>query len=315
MSDEVTRSPLRIGVVAPSGVVELDKLDAGIACLEARGHTVREAPHVRESWRAFAGKDDDRLADFVEMASANDIDVVMAARGGYGWSRLLHRLDWPHIAATGKAFVGFSDFTAFSMAAMRHGLASFAGPMVAAEFSGPDGDDLAFVEAHFWPMLRGEPVTVGPVEDPAANTIRGAITGPLWGTNLTLLTHLAGTPFMPQVEGGILILEDVTVQPYALERMLWQLLHAGVLGRQRAIILGHFVACEPARHRYPYSIAEVVETLRTTLQIPVLTGFPFGHVRRKCTVPVGGTGVLSFADGTYTLLMTPPASMQIPPFR
>ena len=128
------------------------------------------------------------------------------------------------------------------------------------------------------------------------------VDGRLWGGNLSLLAHLAGTPYFPAIEGGILYVEEIAEEPYAIERLFLQLYHAGSLGRQSALVLGDFTDCEPVNPaRYPYSMEEVVETLRLTLPFPVLTGLPFGHVRRKVTLPFGAPGTLSIREGGYSL--------------
>ena len=128
------------------------------------------------------------------------------------------------------------------------------------------------------------------------------IDGTLWGGNLSLLTHLVGTPYFPAIEGGILYVEEVAEEPYAIERLFMQLYHAGVLSSQRALLLGDFADCTPTNPlRYPYSMEEVVETLRQLLPYPVLTGLPFGHVPRKVTLPFGAPGTVSIREGGFTL--------------
>ena len=127
------------------------------------------------------------------------------------------------------------------------------------------------------------------------------ISGPIWGSNLSMLTHLVGTPFMPDIDGGIMFVEEIAEQPYAIERMLLQLFHAGILQRQKALLCADFTDCEPAAGRFPYSIAHVVDTLRTLLPFPVLTGLPFGHVAKKLTIPFGADATLAISDNAYTL--------------
>ena len=109
----------------------------------------------------------------------------------------------------------------------------------------------------------------------------------LWGGNLALVASLLGTPWWPQVKGGVLFLEDVGEHPYRIERMLAQLLHAGVLARQKAIVLGQFTEYKLTPHDRGYSMAKVVDWLRSQLKVPVLTGLPFGHVPTKVLLPVG----------------------------
>ena len=291
-----------IGLFAPSGVVDSARMNAAVAALTARGYRVSSAPDTDKQWRYFAGTDEQRLASFHAMLADDSIDAMMMVRGGYGWSRLLHRVDWDAVAASVKSFVGFSDFTAFSLAALaKANLITFAGPGAAVDFGGAEDTaetrrDHAFLEAHCWPVLAGEPVSAGPFADGFAYHPR-IISGPLWGSNLSLLAHLAGTPYMPDIVGGILFVEEIGEQPYAIERMFLQLFHAGILQKQKAILLADFSDCEPEAGRFAYAMEHVVDTLRTMLPIPVLTGLPFGHVARKLTLPFGAPARLSI-DGT-----------------
>ena len=126
-----------IGLFAPSGVVDLQRMSAAVAALTARGYRVVKAPDTEKQWRYFAGTDDERLASFRAMLADDSIDAMMMVRGGYGWSRLLHRVDWDAVAASAKSFVGFSDFTAFNLAALaKANLITFAGPGAAVDFGG-----------------------------------------------------------------------------------------------------------------------------------------------------------------------------------
>jgi muramoyltetrapeptide carboxypeptidase len=235
---------------------------------------------------------------------------MMIIRGGYGWSRLLHRIDWDLVASARKTMVGFSDFTALNLAALaKCRLITFAGPGAAIDFGGADdGDDIqpdhTFTEAHCWPALRGAAIQAGPFDCPHAYASQ-TMTGPLWGSNLSLLAHLVGTPYLPAIEGGILFLEEIGEQPYAIERMFLQLFHAGILQKQQAIILGDFTDCEPEAGRFPYSMEHVVETLRELLPMPILTGLPFGHVARKLTLPFGAPARLSIVESSFTLELNP----------
>ena len=295
-----------IGVFAPSGVVNIPRLDAAVTALEAMGHRVIVAADIGAQWRSFAGTDDERLASFHAMLANPDIDMMMMARGGYGWSRLLHRVDWQAVGRSRKLFCGFSDFTAFSLGALaKANLVTCAGPGAAIDFGGADDNedtqaDHRYTQAHCWPVLRGEAVTTEPFACEHGYPAQ-TISGPIWGSNLSMLTHLIGTPFMPGIDGGILFIEEIAEQPYAIERMLLQLFHAGILQRQKALLFADFTDCEPAAGRFPYSMAHVVDTLRTLLPFPVLTGLPFGHVAKKLTIPFGADATLAIGDNVYTL--------------
>ena len=281
-------------------------MSAAIAALAKRGYRVVVAPETQMQWRYFAGTDEQRLDSFHTMLADPTIDAMMMVRGGYGWSRLLHRIDWNAVAASQKTFVGFSDFTAFNLAALAQAnLITFAGPGAAIDFGGAEDKpetqaDHAFMEAHCWPALAGDSVSAGPFKNSyayAPNTLSGA----LWGSNLSLLAHLVGTPYMPNIEGGILFLEEIGEAPYAVERMLLQLFHAGILQQQKALILADFSDCEPEPDRFPYAMEHVVETMRELLPMPVLTGLPFGHVARKLTLPFGAVAELRILPGTFSL--------------
>ncbi len=294
------REPATIGICAPSGRVDEASLALGVARLKDLGHRVVIPEETLHTWRYFAGTDAERLAGFHALVDDPSIDLVMAARGGYGITRLLPRIDWSRVAASGKAFVGFSDFTAFNMAAYAcSNLLTFHGPMLSIDFGKEEPD--TFMEQHFWMALGRDSHRI---EDIACEHeyAERRIDGTLWGGNLSLLAHLAGTPYFPAIEGGILYVEEVSEEPYAVERLFHQLYHSGTLARQRALVLGDFTDCVPTNPvRYPYSMDEVIETLRALLPFPVLTGLPFGHVARKATLPFGAPGTLSLRDDGYSL--------------
>jgi muramoyltetrapeptide carboxypeptidase len=292
-------APATIGIVALSGSVDPARLDEGIARLEAAGHRVAVAGQARSRWRYFAGTDAQRLEGLHRMLEDPSIDVVMAARGGYGLTRLLPAIDWARVGASGKAFAGFSDFTAFNCAALAlAGLATLHGPMLAVDFG--DGDPDEFMRRHFESTLAGAEDSETVACD--HGLAHGSIAGTLWGGNLSMLAHLAGTRYLPAVDAGILYVEEIAEEPYAIERLFLQLHHAGILARQGAILLGDFTDCVPRNpERYPYAMDEVVETLRAIAPCPVLTGLPFGHVARKLTLPFGMPARLAIGDDGYTL--------------
>ena len=294
--------PFKATTVALSGSVDAERLQRGVARLAEHG-VVHDAPAAAlEQWQYFAGDDRHRL-DALTAALQGAADVVLFARGGYGLSRLLAEIDWKAVAASGKVFCGYSDVTAFSLAAFAHErFVTFAGPVTAGEFA--QTDDLAardFSEAHFFGLLAASEYNYVPVTSDL-DYGHQRIDGTLWGTNLAMITHLVGTPYMPVINDGILVLEDIGEAPYRVERMFWQLKHAGILDRQRAIVLGAFTDCEPAASmRYPYSMVEVLQTLREIAPCPVLTGFQFGHIPGKVTLPIGAPATLLVDGARYTM--------------
>ena len=293
---------LKIHALSLSGSAAAERVAAGAARLTQLGLTVTLPDAALGEWRYFAGTDDARLKALND-AIHSDADIVMFTRGGYGLSRLLHRIDWQDIKASKKIFCGYSDITAFNLAALAESnYVTFSGPMLASDFA--QTDDIparGFTEANFFGLLRGETYAYPECGNDIATPAQ-TINGTLWGTNLSMIANLVGTPYMPHIDDGILVLEDVAEAPYRIERMFWQLKLAGILDKQRVIILAEFSDCEPTNGtRYPYSMAEAIETLREIAPCPVLTGFPFGHVPAKVTLPIGVPASVAIDGARYVL--------------
>ena len=281
----------RIYIFSPSSAVR-DKAAArrGIARLKALGHDVEVDPAAFAVHMRFAGDDDTRLAA-IQRAAESGADIALITRGGYGLTRLLPRLPYKAIAKAvkgGTAFVGLSDFTAFQNAVLAQtGAVTWSGPVLGEDF-GVEGEPDDIMLACFEDLVAGQGEGAG-WQLPRAEARNEPFNakGVLWGGNLAIMAALAGTPWMPKVKGGILFLEDVHEHPYRIERMLTQLLYAGVLGRQKAVLLGHFTNYKPYPHDKGFKLQTVVEWLRAQIDAPVLTGLPFGHVRTKVALPVG----------------------------
>jgi muramoyltetrapeptide carboxypeptidase len=295
-------APIKFTTVALSGSIDPAHLHLGAERLRALGHAVDVPDAAFAEWRYFAGDDDLRLKA-LDAALESDANVVLFGRGGYGLSRILHRIDFERVDASRKVFCGYSDVTAFSLAALaKANYVTYAGPVLAGVIpETADADVQQFVSSEFFDVLANrEHVYPECANDVALLT--QTIEGMLWGTNLAMISHLVGTPFMPVIDDGILLIEDIAEQPYRVERMLWQLKHAGILDRQRAVVLGQFTQCEPSPSlRYAYAMHEVIETLREMVSCPVFTGFPFGHVAKKTTLPTGARAALSVAADGYQL--------------
>jgi muramoyltetrapeptide carboxypeptidase len=286
-----------IGLYAPAGfATEPAAVERAVARLEALGHRVIVDSTCTSRWQRFAGTDEARLAAIARMAADPRIDLAIAVRGGYGWSRLLDRLDFPALAAARKRWLGHSDCTAFQLAALAHaGMTTFAGPMGAYDFGAQTPS--AYTLEHCWGLLGNERYEIEcPLDGP---DFAGEAT--LWGGNLALVAHLVGTPHFPHVDGGILFLEDIGEHPFRVERMLYQLHFAGVLARQRAVLLGSFTAYDLGPTDNGYDVAAMVAHVRERLCPHLYTGLPFGHVREKLTLPVGGRCALKVRDGRARL--------------
>lgn len=275
---------------ASSAVRDKAAVRRGVARLKAMGHEVELDTAAFATHMRFAGDDETRLAA-IHRAAASGADVAMITRGGYGLTRLLPAIRYKAVAKAiekGTRFVGVSDFTAFQNAVLaRTGAVTWAGPAVGEDFGG-EGEPDDITQACFEDMVSGQGEGAGwqlPRGEQASEPLE--VQGVLWGGNLAVLASLTGTPWLPAIRGGILFLEDVHEHPYRVERMLTQLLHAGVLGSQKAIVLGHFTNYKPAPHDKGFGLKTVVGWLRSQIKAPVFTQLPFGHVPTKVTLPVG----------------------------
>ncbi|MGZ8254206.1 MAG: LD-carboxypeptidase [Burkholderiaceae bacterium] len=280
-----------VGLVAPSGFLpDPAVIDRAARFFTQQGWRVVAGESVFAREQRFAGPDALRQAELQRFATDPAIDLVLSARGGYGLSRLLDRIDYAAIRARRGALVGYSDFTGFSLALLAHGGVSFAGPS-AGDFGALQPDP--FTVEHFFGVLGARTYAVGLTLDGPARTFEGR----LWGGNLAMVLSVVGTPFMPRVRDGILFVEDVNEPAYKIERMFLQLLHAGVLQKQQAVVLGDFDPVTPMPNDNGFDLPSVVARLRKLSGVPVYTGLPFGHVRRKLTLPVGGRARLAVRRG------------------
>ncbi|THT99244.1 LD-carboxypeptidase [Lampropedia puyangensis] len=282
----------RVYVYSPSGAVQ-DKvaIRRGARYLTKAGYdmVLDEAVFARQT--RFAGDHATRLAA-IKRAADSGADVALISRGGYGLNHLLPLIDYAHVAQSidaGVQWMGFSDFTALQLAVLaKTGRVTWAGASLGVDLGHADGPDeitLACFEDVAFRVGEGAGWRIGKDNaEYAGLDLQGAT---LWGGNLAVLSAMVGTPYFPQVDGGVLFLEDVAESPYRIERMLIQLEQAGVLGAQKALVLGHFTHANVTAHDRGFNLKTVVQALRDRLQIPVLTQLPFGHIRTKVCLPVG----------------------------
>ncbi|MDE2416255.1 MAG: LD-carboxypeptidase [Burkholderiales bacterium] len=280
-----------IYIYSPSGAVR-DKaaFKRGVKRLQSLGHEVEVDTDALASHTRFAGDDAQRLAA-IHRAATSGADVALISRGGYGITRLLPDIRYKTLAkAIGKGtrFVGISDFTALQLALFaKTGAITWAGPAVCEGFGAlPAPDDI--MEDCFADMLHDRGEGAGWRQHPGTDSVNKVVRGAtLWGGNLSILVSLLGTPYFPKIKSGVLFLEDVSEHPYRLERMLTQLLHAGVLAQQKAIVLGQFTGFSLTPHDRGYRLDTVVHWLRSKVKATVISNLPYGHVQTKVMLPVG----------------------------
>ncbi len=308
----------QIHLIAPSGAsLDIRTPFLGIEWLNQQGLEVLNTACVSRVEQRFAGTDAERLTDLNQLANVSPKTVVVAMRGGYGLHRLLPDIEWDAIASAinnGLQICGHSDFTVFQLGMLaKTGAITLAGPMLNFDFAsqGEQGANLApneFMWNHFQTAIKQRKVDCN-VKAPQPfykKSTAGKASGMLWGGNLTVLTGLLGTPYLPsnqQTQGGILFLEDVNEHPYRIERMLMQLLDAGVLSNQSAILLGGFSAYRLYDNDRGYALESAIDAIRKRLpdNIPVLTGLPFGHQVEKLTLPVGAQAHVQYDATGFTI--------------
>lgn len=292
-------APKGIYLISPSGAVadpsRIEMARERLGELGFRTVLDRAALAVHER---FAGTDKQRLAGIARSLTQKQ-PIVMATRGGYGLSRLLPFIDWQAVADSGKIFIGQSDFTVFNLALLaKTGAPSYAGPTAVFDFGVKKVDELT--ADLFLECMRGELEILG-FESPGSDPVDAR--GILWGGNLAMVASLVGTPYLPKIKGGILFLEDISEHPFRIERMLTQLWHAGVLARQKAIVLGRFTDYRLAAHDNGFDMPSVVRWLREHVKVPVVTGLPYGHVKVKATLPIGRKVGIATEDGMAHLVL------------
>ena len=277
----------RIGIAAPAGPYSHKKFENGIRVLEELGFEPVIPSCLAARNRYLAGSDAHRARIFMQFITDPSIDAVWCARGGYGSMRLLPLLDYALIRDNPKIVIGFSDITALLVTLYaRCAFVTYHGPVITSLGEG----SLATKSSITQVVTRGETVTLfsntGQIISP------GEGIGPVIGGNLTILSHLMGTPFMPSLDGHILFVEDCDEKPYRIDRMITQMRLSGCLDHISGLMLGCFSDCGSS-----LEISAIFEDCFKGWNIPVLGGFDIGHKRTNLTIPIGVRAHLSTNDG------------------
>ena len=287
-----------VAIIALSGcALDNDAVERGLHVLRERGFVVHNYYRHDQLFQRFGATDAERLSQLDAAIDDPAVQIVMALRGSYGVSRLLPKIDYQRLSASGKYFVGHSDFNALQFALLaKTGAASFCGPMICDDFSRAELSP--YTLDHFFACITGD---THRIQFKSLNNPLADVHGLLWGGNLAMLTHLLGTEYFPDVSDGILFVEDIAEHPYRVERMMLQLHFAGVLDKQKAIVFGDFSAYKLASFDNGYNFDEMISYLRETLAVPVLTGLPFGHIKEKVSLVIGSQAHL-LSDGEVVSL-------------
>jgi muramoyltetrapeptide carboxypeptidase len=273
-----------VGVVAPASFARQDRIDDGVKALQAAGFTLRFAENaLARGPLFFAGTPEQRIADLHAAFADDDSQVIMALRGGYGSNYLLDKLDLELIRQHPKPFFAYSDLTGTQLYLLdKLGLPVFHGPMLAADFYLEDGVHLP----SFTAALGGEAYSIGDAEG-LRILCAGTAKGTLYGGCISILVSLLGTAYEPQTEGKLLFLEDVGAKPYQIDRMLWQLRHAGKFEGVRGIVFGEMLDCaSPGADAY--LLERAILSALDGIDVPVAFGLRSGHVSRQNVTLVFG---------------------------
>ncbi len=291
-----------ISVIASASFAQPDRVERGMEKLRALGFAPRLGQHTRERGPLFfAGTAEQRLADLHAAFIDPGAGAIASLRGGYGSNYLLEGLDLDLIRSHPKPFFAYSDLTGVQLRLLDQlGLPAFHGPMVAADFSVGHGVHLSSFQA----ALAGQPYSVGAAE--GMRTLKsGTARGTLYGGCLSILASLLGTPWEPQTEGKLLFLEDTGAKPYQVDRMLWQLRHAGKFKGVRGVVFGEMLECiSPGAP--PQLLEDVILHAFREFDGPIAIGLRSGHVsRQNVTLTFGVEAELRAAEKAQLNLLEP----------
>jgi muramoyltetrapeptide carboxypeptidase len=282
MPAKILPPPLKPGdllrVIAPSGALrEFEAFERSIEIWRSRGYKLEIIPKIDDKWGYLAGTDENRRQQLAAAWQDPDCRGILCARGGFGSTRILEDWNWPN-SALPKWLIGFSDITALLWSLYTAGISGVHGPVLTTLVDEPDWSIqrlLDWVEGSSFTPLKG------------CGWGGGVVNGTLLPGNLTVATHLLGTPILPHLDGVILALEDVTEAPYRIDRMLTQWRLSGAMSKVCGIALGGFTRCEAPPTVPSFSVEEVLRDRLGDLGIPIVSDLPFGHDSPNAALPVG----------------------------
>ena len=278
--------------MSPGFAVKRASLDSGLVVLERLGYEVRLGEHVLTRYGYLAGDDEQRASDLRALLGRPELSALWFARGGYGTARLLPEVPWATLRRDPKLLIGYSDLTAlFNAVIDRTPAICLYGPVVTEL-----GEPRAWHGPSLRTLLAGRPLTMRFARRDVL--VEGRAAGRLIGGNLSVLTHLLGTPYQPDFRDAILFLEETGEQTYRVDRMLTQLRQSGALRKLAGVLLGAIAA--PARRRFPSDrrLDDVLNEALVPLGVPVIRGLAAGHLAGKRTLPLGARTVIDCASRT-----------------
>ena len=289
-----------IAVIAPCSAAAEDKALKGIEYLRDKGFIVKTADNLFEQSGHMAGSDEHRISSFNEFWADKDVKALFCVRGGYGIQRILPKIDYDLISDNPKILVGYSDISALSSAILaKSGLITFSGPMVASDM-GENFD--TFSEELLWRILMGHPLIDNPQEQPLVVYKKGYAEGNIFGGTLTVLLPYFGTSYVPDLEGAILVLEDVGENIGRLDRHFHHLRYQGIFDKISGLVLGEFNDCFPEEIDAIDGLKSILDSALEGYDFPVVMNFAYGHIKKRVTLPIGMRAKLTTDPPNFSLI-------------
>jgi muramoyltetrapeptide carboxypeptidase len=289
-----------IAITSPAGAVWEDaQIEKFVGILNGFGFNIVLGNTLKQKLGYFSGTDSDRAKELNRFFEDKNIKGIFCMKGGWGCARILEQLDYKIIAQNPKILIGFSDITTLLNAIYaKTGLITFHGPV------GNSGWN-DFTSDVFKSIIMNAEQSVFPTgpnaEDKIITFNKGTATGILAGGNLTVISSLIGSGYLPDWKGKILFLEETKEEPYRIDRMLTQLKLAGVFKQLNGVAIGKFVKCEAEEPLKAFTFMQVLEQHFKILTIPVFYGLMTGHIENKLTLPVGAEVIMNADSGTLEL--------------
>ena len=283
-----------------------EEVTIAVEGLQAMGFEVLLGKHIFDRYGNLAGKDEDRAADINEMFANKKVDAIMAMHGGWGSARILSLIDYEIIKKNPKIFIGYSDITALLLGIYSQTrLVTFHGPVGSSTWN-------AFTVDYFKNTLidgnatrMSNPIRKGDalvqMEDGIYTIQGGTASGRLIGGNLTVLSHILGSMYVPDFKGAILFLEDVQEDTYRIDRMMTQLKITGILNQLSGVVFGKCTDCPPSKNYGSLTLEDIFEDHIKPLKIPAFSGAMIGHIKDKFTVPIGIEATIDADEGVIKL--------------
>lgn len=297
-----------IGLITPAGVLD-DEESISIAreIFETLGFKVKEGKHIRSRYGNLAGTDQERIADIHDMFADKTVKAIVCIRGGSGTSRLLDRLDYKLISNNPKILLGYSDITALILALYaKTGLVTFHGAVGISTWTKKLAEAFNAQFIANQPAIFENPKSKGDnivqTKDRIATIHPGSAEGILLGGNMTVLTGLCGSSYLPDFKDKILFIEEVDEDMERVDRMFCQLKNAGILGAIKGFVFGKCTNCKPSSGYGSVTLDQLFNDYVKPLKIPAYSGAIIGHIAEQFILPVGAKVRIDASQGTITLL-------------